>query len=152
MKYLPDEILNSLRTTFYVANTPQFLLKNFRERLLDYHNKYSIAEIYSEIISAAVKADKADPDNMVYLYALFAILTFGDYTKVRPLLEEIGKINLRWIDKLVYLYKSQARVSQSLSIQVPSPAVSSVSTVAIANNVPAYVSNLETADKGIHND
>ncbi len=139
MKLLIEKHMDSLKETFLFANTPRYLYKNYRHKLAELSDHYSVQEIWQELERIGPLVKDQDMDSMVYLYALFALLTFHDYTKVRPHLDQLKQMKLRWMKEMVSLYRATARVSFCREEVFPPPPIN-YTISALDNNIPASIS------------
>ena len=105
-----------------VANTPAYLYKNLRRVLFDVAHMIPFQTLVSELRKEAAPSPNDECDQASYIYALFVLMTYGQYEDVRPHLGWIKSGKAEWINHLANHYQRNVLQITSISntIHLPS--------------------------------
>lgn len=110
LKYLD---LESLRQIVLLSNTPAYLYKHFRisVSLRGFAQACSVDDL-DDILSSLRQRKRKTGNYAVTLYAVAVALSFKEYSKVRPLLGELGRFDAKWIHQIKQLVSDSLTVTQ----------------------------------------
>ena len=107
-----------------VANTPAYLFRHLKALLVDISDDIALAEVVCDLKKVISRGGELrEFDRFAYSHALFVLMTFADYSKIRPELTWIRDSGIRWIKETVARYERTAKVSISITEEVSSMTV-----------------------------
>jgi len=127
--------LETLKKWYYLANTPFYLFKHFREepsieKLSKDFNSEELINIYNDMISKINDND----EYIIYIYAIIIALTFKEDTIVKDFINRLDSCKLQWFDVIKYIYESNY-VKTTLSETEGKKIVSSAQQKTTAENI-----------------
>ena len=97
-----------------LSNTPGYLYKHFKNdpSLRAFAESCSVDNL-TDFVASLVKRKHRSGNYHVLLYAIAVSLSFKEYGDIRQLLDQLGKIDIKWLPRLVQLIQSSLVTTSS---------------------------------------